>query len=50
VLACSGYPSAHEDDAVRDVRAAREILAEMAPGAPREEHRLQVRIGPHTGA
>ncbi|MGE0373630.1 MAG: adenylate/guanylate cyclase domain-containing protein [Gammaproteobacteria bacterium] len=50
VLVYFGYPSAHEDDAVRAAQAACEILAEMATGAPRDEHRLRVRIGLHTGA
>ncbi|MGE0373641.1 MAG: adenylate/guanylate cyclase domain-containing protein [Gammaproteobacteria bacterium] len=50
VLAYFGYPSAHEDDAVRAVQAAREILAEMAASSAREGHRLRVRVGLHTGA
>ena len=55
LLVYFGFPEAHEDDAVRSVAAALELLAELdhirqthAPGA--EELRLEARVGIHTGA
>jgi class 3 adenylate cyclase/predicted ATPase len=47
VLAYFGYPTAHEDDAVRAVRSGLEIVAAVSqlPLTPP----LQVRIGMHTG-
>jgi class 3 adenylate cyclase/tetratricopeptide (TPR) repeat protein len=55
LLVYFGFPEAHEDDAVRSVTAALELLAELdhirqthAPGA--EELRLEARVGIHTGA
>lgn len=48
VLAYFGYPSAHEDDAARAVRAGLDILAGIA-GLGTGESRLQLRIGIHTG-
>jgi class 3 adenylate cyclase/predicted ATPase len=48
VLAYFGYPVAHEDDATRAVNTALAILGRIAViGA--DGHRLQVRIGIHTG-
>ena len=48
VLAYFGYPSAHEDDAARAVRAGLDILAGVA-GIGTGASRLQLRIGIHTG-
>jgi class 3 adenylate cyclase/predicted ATPase len=48
VLAYFGYPSAHEDDAARAVRAGLDVLAGIAAMGTGES-RLQVRIGIHTG-
>ena len=47
VLAYFGYPSAHEEDAVRAVRSGLEIVA--AVGQLKYTPPLQVRIGVHTG-
>jgi class 3 adenylate cyclase len=57
LLVYFGYPTAHEDDARRAVRAGLEIIAALRHFAPspalagegRGEGRLQVRIGIHTG-
>ncbi len=53
LLVYFGYPTAHEDDARRAVRAGLEIIEairEQATGDTlQEEKRLQVRIGIHTG-
>src|SRR5688572_26725112 len=62
VLAYFGYPTAHEDDAQRAVRAGLEIITSIqekipAPRARENQgeealettHQLQVRIGVHTG-
>jgi serine/threonine protein kinase/tetratricopeptide (TPR) repeat protein len=46
---CFGYPRAHEDDAERAVRAAREIQARFAALPAAAAHRLAVRAGLHTG-
>lgn len=48
VLAYFGYPVAHENDAARAVLSALEIL-ESGAAAVSEGHRLEVRIGIHTG-
>jgi class 3 adenylate cyclase/tetratricopeptide (TPR) repeat protein len=53
VLVCFGYPVAHEDDAIRAIRAGLEIVAEL-PELPvlRDllgETTLSARIGIHTG-
>ena len=47
ILVYFGYPAAHEDDAIRGVRAGLEILAAL----PTLElaHPIQARIGLHTG-
>jgi class 3 adenylate cyclase len=47
ILAYFGYPAAHEDDAVRAVRAGLDILAEIAQLAVTPP--VQVRLGVHTG-
>lgn len=47
ILAYFGYPAAHEDDAMRGVRAGLDILAEI--GALQTRVPVQVRIGMHTG-
>lgn len=47
ILAYFGYPVAHEDDAVRAVRAGLEILAEIGRLAVTPP--VQVRVGLHTG-
>lgn len=49
ILACFGFPTAHEDDAERAVRAALALLHEVAAQRVREELPLQVRIGIATG-
>lgn len=53
VLVYFGYPVAHEDDGLRGVRSALEILTAMArlnTGFPARHHvRLAVRVGIHTG-
>lgn len=47
ILAYFGYPVAHEDDAVRAVRAGLDILAEIGQLAVTPA--VQVRVGLHTG-
>ena len=47
ILAYFGYPAAHEDDAVRGVRAGLDILDDI--GALRTRVPVRVRIGVHTG-
>ncbi len=47
ILAYFGYPLAHEDDAVRAVRAGLDILAEIGQLAVTPP--VQVRLGVHTG-
>jgi class 3 adenylate cyclase/tetratricopeptide (TPR) repeat protein len=46
---CFGYPQAHEHDAERAVRAARELQARFAALPVATAHRLAVRAGVHTG-
>jgi class 3 adenylate cyclase/predicted ATPase len=46
---CFGYPQAHEDDAERTVRAARELQERFAALPVATAHRLAVRAGVHTG-
>lgn len=46
---CFGYPQAHEDDAERAVRAARELQARFAALPISAAHQLAVRTGVHTG-
>ncbi|HEX6903877.1 MAG TPA: protein kinase [Thermoanaerobaculia bacterium] len=46
---CFGYPRAHEDDAERAVRAARELRARFAALPVSAAHRLAVRTGVHSG-
>jgi class 3 adenylate cyclase/predicted ATPase len=47
ILAYFGYPAAHEDDAMRGVRAGLDILADIR--ALKSRVPVQVRIGLHTG-
>ena len=49
VLACFGWPEAHEDDAERAVRAGRMIIADMATSQPMPDITPKVRIGIATG-
>ncbi len=51
LLVYFGYPTAHEDDAQRAVRAALEIVGALQTRglSPLSTHPLQVRIGIHTG-
>src|SRR5215467_4384844 len=49
ILACFGYPRAHEDDAERAVRAGLDIIAAVAPLETRAAVPLAVRIGVATG-
>jgi len=49
ILACFGYPAAHEDDAQRAVRAALALLDEVAARRACETLPLRVRIGISTG-
>jgi class 3 adenylate cyclase/tetratricopeptide (TPR) repeat protein/energy-coupling factor transporter ATP-binding protein EcfA2 len=49
VLACFGWPAAHEDDAERAVRAAQEIVLEMRRAEPLPGVKPNVRIGMATG-
>ena len=44
-----GYPQAHEDDAERAIRAARELQARFAALPVSATHRLAIRTGVHTG-
>lgn len=46
---CFGYPQAHEDDAERAIRAAREIQTRFAALPVSAAHRLALRVGVHTG-
>jgi class 3 adenylate cyclase/tRNA A-37 threonylcarbamoyl transferase component Bud32/tetratricopeptide (TPR) repeat protein len=46
---CFGYPQAHEDDAERAIRAARELQARFAALPVSAAYRLAVRAGVHTG-
>ena len=50
VLAYFGYPRAHEDDAERAIRAAREIIAAVSTLTPFAGLTLHSRIGIATGA
>src|SRR5215831_9908171 len=49
ILACYGYPRAHEDDAERTVRAALEIIVAVARLDTHAAEPLAVRIGIATG-
>src|SRR5262249_4780373 len=49
LLVYFGYPVAHEDDAQRAVRTGLETLAALHHLNPSLPHRLQVRIGIHSG-
>jgi class 3 adenylate cyclase/predicted ATPase len=49
VLAYFGYPMAHENDAERAIRAALQIVADVAAPAAEMPVQLQVRIGMATG-
>jgi class 3 adenylate cyclase/predicted ATPase len=49
LLVYFGYPTAHEDDAQRAVRAALEMVAALARLRARPTKSLQVRIAIHTG-
>ena len=51
ILAYFGYPTAHEDDAVRAVRAALHCIASMATlnEAKQTGQAVQIRVGIHTG-
>jgi class 3 adenylate cyclase/tRNA A-37 threonylcarbamoyl transferase component Bud32/tetratricopeptide (TPR) repeat protein len=44
-----GYPQAHENDAERAIRAARELQARFAALPASAAHRLAIRTGVHTG-
>jgi len=46
---CFGYPQAHEDDAERAVRAARELQARFTALPAAAAQRFAVRAGVHTG-
>lgn len=51
LVAYFGYPVAHEDDALRAVRAALDLVREAGTVAvPHSGERLSVRVGVHTGA
>ena len=49
VLVYFGYPTAHEDDAQRAVRAGLEILEAIHHAPLLQAHSVQVRLGIHTG-
>jgi class 3 adenylate cyclase len=51
IMAVFGVPTAHEDDAVRAVRAARRMLESLRSWNERQEpaQRLEIRIGVNTG-
>ncbi|NQV57389.1 MAG: AAA family ATPase, partial [Rhodospirillales bacterium] len=49
ILVYFGYPTAHEDDPERSVRAALNIVTAVADAEPRPGLRLRVRIGIATG-
>jgi class 3 adenylate cyclase len=49
ILACFGYPHAHEDDAERAVRAGLDIVATVAQLATPAQEPLAVRVGIATG-
>ena len=49
VLACFGWPQAHEDDAERAVRAGLKLVEAVAQLKPDQEVRLQGRVGIATG-
>jgi class 3 adenylate cyclase/tetratricopeptide (TPR) repeat protein len=49
VLVCFGYPSAHEDDAERAVRAGLDIIAKLGQIKIRPDEKLRARIGIATG-
>jgi predicted ATPase/class 3 adenylate cyclase len=49
IVVCFGYPSAHEDDAERAVRASLSILEQLPSLNARLAHPIQIRIGVHTG-
>ncbi len=49
LLAYFGYPTAHEDDAERAVRAGLGLLIELEKTADTMPQRLEARIGIHTG-
>ncbi|HJU09887.1 MAG TPA: adenylate/guanylate cyclase domain-containing protein, partial [Candidatus Binataceae bacterium] len=49
IVVCFGYPSAHEDDAERAVRAGLSILEQLPNLNAQLVHPIQIRIGIHTG-
>jgi class 3 adenylate cyclase/tetratricopeptide (TPR) repeat protein len=49
ILAYFGWPSAHEDDAERAVRAALELIATVAALKPKGDLNLAARVGINTG-
>src|SRR5579863_1427862 len=49
IVAYFGYPSAHEDDAERAIRAGLKIIEELPGLNARLAHPIQMRIGIHTG-
>jgi class 3 adenylate cyclase len=51
IMAVFGVPTAHEDDAVRAVRAARRMLERLESWNEEHDpaHRLQIRVGLNTG-
>jgi tetratricopeptide (TPR) repeat protein len=49
VMAVFGVPVAHEDDALRAVRAALDLRADLAADSARSPLRLELRVGVNTG-
>jgi predicted ATPase/class 3 adenylate cyclase len=49
VLACFGYPQAHEDDAERAIRAGLAAIEAVSRIQPRQGSALQLRVGVATG-
>ena len=49
LLVYFGYPTAHEDDAQRAVRAGLGIVAAIQQAPLLQHHGVQVRLGIHTG-
>jgi class 3 adenylate cyclase len=49
LLVYFGYPTAHEDDAQRAVRAGLAVVEALRQAPLLQSHSLQVRLGIHTG-